>query len=380
MDLNNAKIRETCTDAVFERGQDYRDEGHIQRIERFGDVVTAAVRGTNLYDVTVDLSEYTINSQCTCPYEGTGECKHVVAVLLDVVADPPQDESERVEMVIEDVSSNDLRAFVRDALAESPNLREQFLARFGDGGKSVEAYRDEIEELFNQHTQHYPVVTEAIDFSHFFEVAEQYRERERYRAAATVYRACSKESTTTTTASMPHTTTTRRPYVLRSMNTSTACSLPTQATTNSNNTPAHSKLSQCPNRESTRSSSDVRSTPSKRDDDLTRSRKPAVDHRFRRGPSTARHAIPPDVTRRRRVFARQDPGERDRECCDPRDADPIGSQTRHPRALRGNVAKSPRSRTTRSQGEHSAHAADRIRNRSDRRCDPVRILVGFRSQ
>jgi uncharacterized Zn finger protein len=94
MDLYKEEIRETCADAVFERGRDYRDEGHIQRIERFG-----------------------------------------------------------------------------------------------DGGKSVEAYRDEIEELFDQHTEDYPVVTEAIDFSHFFEVAEQYRERECYRAAATVYRA-----------------------------------------------------------------------------------------------------------------------------------------------------------------------------------------------
>jgi uncharacterized Zn finger protein len=188
MDLNSENIRETCTDAVFERGRDYRDEGRIQRIERFGDVVTATVRGTSLYDVTVDLGEHTIDARCTCPYEDAGECKHVVAVLLDVVADPPQDESERVERLIEDVSLDDLRAFVRDTLAENPDLREQFLARFGDGGKSVEEYRDEIEELFDQHTEDYPVVTEAIDFSHFFEVAEQYRERERYRAAATVYR------------------------------------------------------------------------------------------------------------------------------------------------------------------------------------------------
>jgi uncharacterized Zn finger protein len=189
MDLDKTKIREICTEAVFKRGQDYRDEGHGQRIERFGDVVTAAVRGTNLYDVTVELGENTIDARCTCPYEEAGECKHVVAVLLDVVADPPQDESERIEMVIEDVSPDDLRAFVHDALAENPDLREQFLARFGDGGKSIEAYRDEIEELFDQHTQHYPVVTEAIDFSHVFELAEQCRERERYRAAATVYRA-----------------------------------------------------------------------------------------------------------------------------------------------------------------------------------------------
>ena len=189
MDLDEANIRKTCTDAVFERGRNYRNEGRIQRIKRFGDVVTAAVRGSCLYDVRVELGENTIDARCTCPYEGAGECKHVVAVLLDVVADPPQDENECVEMVMGNVSSDNLRAFVHDALAENPDLHARFLARFSDGGKSVEEYRDEIEELFEQHTQHYPVVTEAIDFSHFFEVAEQYLDRERYRAAATVYRA-----------------------------------------------------------------------------------------------------------------------------------------------------------------------------------------------
>jgi hypothetical protein len=29
MNLRKASIRETCTDAVFERGRDYRDEGRI---------------------------------------------------------------------------------------------------------------------------------------------------------------------------------------------------------------------------------------------------------------------------------------------------------------------------------------------------------------
>ncbi len=37
MDLDKANIRETCTDAVFEHGRNYRNEGRIQRIERFGD-------------------------------------------------------------------------------------------------------------------------------------------------------------------------------------------------------------------------------------------------------------------------------------------------------------------------------------------------------
>ena len=189
MNIDEKTIRNLCTDPVFERGQKYCNEGRIQRIERFDDVVTAAVQGSSLYDVTVELGRNTTDTQCTCPYDGAGECKHVVAVLLDVVADPPSDESDRVESVLRDVPVDDLREFVRDALAARPDLRDRLLARFGDEGKPFEAYRAEIERLFDQHTQDYPVVTDAIDFSHLFDIAEQYRERERYLEATTVYRA-----------------------------------------------------------------------------------------------------------------------------------------------------------------------------------------------
>lgn len=65
MNVDEGVIRSLCTDAVFERGQKYRDEEHIQRVERFDDV---------------------------CPYRGAGECKHVVAVLREVVDDPPGEE------------------------------------------------------------------------------------------------------------------------------------------------------------------------------------------------------------------------------------------------------------------------------------------------
>lgn len=189
MNIDERIIRGLCTDAVFERAKKYRNESRIRRIEQFSDVITAEVQGSDLYDVVVEPSKNSIDARCTCPYRGPGECKHVVTVLLDVVNDPPDDESERVEPVIEDVRPDDLRAFVRDVLAEDPDLRERFLARFSDGDKSIEKYREKIQILFDQHTQDYPVVTDAIDFSHFFKLAALYRDGDRYRAAATVYRA-----------------------------------------------------------------------------------------------------------------------------------------------------------------------------------------------
>jgi uncharacterized Zn finger protein len=191
MNVDRETIQNRSSDAVFERGENYRDEGRIQRLDRFGDLVTAAVSGSSRYDVTVEFGGRRIDTRCTCPYDGGGDCKHVVAVLLDIAASPPQDESERVEAVLDDVSADDLRGFVRDALAERAELREQFLARFGDDHKPVEAYREEIAQLFEQHAD--PTVFEAIDFSRFFEIAEQYRDRDRYLAAATVYRAVFEE-------------------------------------------------------------------------------------------------------------------------------------------------------------------------------------------
>ena len=191
MNVDRETIRSRSTDAVFERGENYRDEGRIQRLDRFDDLVTAAVSGSNLYDVTVEFGGRSIDTRCTCPYEGGGDCKHVVAVLLDIAANPPQDQSEDIETVLDDVSADDLREFVRDALAEDAELREQFLARFGDDHKSVEEYREEIAQLFEQHAD--PAVFDAIDFSRFFEIAEQYRDRDRYLAAATVYRAVFEE-------------------------------------------------------------------------------------------------------------------------------------------------------------------------------------------
>jgi uncharacterized Zn finger protein len=190
MDIGRDQIRDRCTEAVFERGETYRAEGRIQRRDRFGSLVTATVQGSRRYEVTVDLTEEAVSATCTCPYTGPGDCKHVVAVLLDVTENPPADESERIETVIDDVSFDDLRSFVVDELARNPETRERFLARFGDTHEqSVDEFRADVEQLFDEHTIDHAVVVEAIEFSRFLNSADRYRKRGRYRAAATIYRA-----------------------------------------------------------------------------------------------------------------------------------------------------------------------------------------------
>jgi len=189
MPVDQSDIRALCTDAVFERGRNYYDEGRIHERRRVDDVVTATVEGSRLYDVTLSLSEPDFDTSCTCPYDGSGECKHVVTVLLSLIDDPPTDEGDRLDAVFEDIEPADLQAFVREELARDDALRDRFFATFGaTSGKSHEAYREDVVHLFEEHTREYPVVVDAIDFSRFTDLGDRYRERGRHRQAAAVYR------------------------------------------------------------------------------------------------------------------------------------------------------------------------------------------------
>ena len=193
MALDRETIRNLCTDAVFERGQTYREEGRIRQLDRFDDTITVRVQGTELYETRVHLDSDEFDPHCTCPYSGPGECKHVVAVLLSVADEMPDDKSERIDNLVADVSTEGLRGFVHEELTRNPEMRERFLAEFDDASTvSPGEYRQKVARLFDQHTQEYPVVTGAIDFSQLTDLAERYRENENYEQAAAVYRGLSE--------------------------------------------------------------------------------------------------------------------------------------------------------------------------------------------
>ncbi|ELZ68603.1 zinc finger SWIM domain-containing protein [Haloferax prahovense DSM 18310] len=101
----------------------------------------------------------------------------------------PPDRGEQIDAVLTDIDEEDLQTFVRDELSRDSGMLGRFLARFGTGpGKSHTEYNQDVNDLFEKHTDRYPVVVEAIDFSQFTDVGEHYHERGRYRQAAAVYR------------------------------------------------------------------------------------------------------------------------------------------------------------------------------------------------
>ena len=188
MTVKQDGIRDICTDAVYERGENYYREGRIHDCTRVGDTVTATVQGSKLYDLTLSVSATDFDPSCSCPYDGPGACKHVVAVLLSLADEMPPDEREQIDTVLKGIDEDELHSFVRDELAHNRRMLDRFLARFGtEPGKPYSEYQKDVDDLFEEHTDQYPVVVDAIDFSQFTDIGDHYRERGQYRQAAAVY-------------------------------------------------------------------------------------------------------------------------------------------------------------------------------------------------
>lgn len=69
---------------TFERGVNYYERDRIQKLEVEGGDITAIVRGSRDYDISINIDDDTIRTVCSCPYDYAGDCKHIVAVLLAV--------------------------------------------------------------------------------------------------------------------------------------------------------------------------------------------------------------------------------------------------------------------------------------------------------
>lgn len=189
MTVKETDVRSLCTDTAFERGENYYAEGRIRNCTRVRDSITATVQGSKLYDLTLSLSASNFDHSCSCPYSGPGACKHVVAVLLSLADEMPPDRGEQIDNILTEIDEDELHAFVLDELSRDSRMFDRFFAQFSsEPGNSHTEYQKDVDDLIEKHTDQYPVIVDAIDFSQFTDVGEHYRERGRYQQAAAVYR------------------------------------------------------------------------------------------------------------------------------------------------------------------------------------------------
>lgn len=162
-----------ATTASYFKGEEYFTDGAVIKLWKEDEQYLAAVQGTQLYTVTITTRAENVQTNCTCPYEGEGVCKHVVAAILAFSKDPqfaktnfPQKEDTKeyaaeqvVTVLLNQASDVQVRKFFKTLLVNDPQVVNDF-SIFLQGSKETTA----TIELYQQH------ITAQLDVLDFDEL------------------------------------------------------------------------------------------------------------------------------------------------------------------------------------------------------------------
>ena len=128
--LTKDDIRAHTAGGSFERGQQYLADGAVQSLDQTGPhTLKARVHGSNIhpYVVRIEFDADDVTAvECTCPYHGGSWCKHIVAVLLNVLERDSRSTSEpaAVADVVSDLDRAQLVALLERLAEQHPSLLE----------------------------------------------------------------------------------------------------------------------------------------------------------------------------------------------------------------------------------------------------------------
>ena len=126
--LSEATIRRHASASSYERGESYYRAGAVVAVTQRGQTLRAEVEGSDVepYDIRLTFDKGGLTSAaCSCPYDFSGWCKHIVATLLVC-----HHQSETIEArptldaMIESLNPQQLKELIQELVAEQPNLVE----------------------------------------------------------------------------------------------------------------------------------------------------------------------------------------------------------------------------------------------------------------
>lgn len=165
--LSLKQIKHLAGERSFQRGQDYRDGGHVRSLLVHGDALTATVSGTEDYNARLAAKDGVLQHRCSCPVGAQGAfCKHRVAAALAWLGaravdglsrnpNPPPATDPTPIVSLDDLHpwliaqpSATLAGYLLDVAERDDRLREKLLrtaARATSKGVSLTAYRRSLE-------------------------------------------------------------------------------------------------------------------------------------------------------------------------------------------------------------------------------------------
>ena len=188
------QIQERCTEQSFTRGLDYFHAGAIGNPTLHDYTLSATCEGTDIdpYRVTVELMLTGIaTTDCSCPYDWGGDCKHIVALLLTYVEEPDAIYSLDILLAtLEAKPKSSLLQVISELLKRAPELVPIAQAYSDIPGTPpcpgplplVTVYREQIDSIFGggfleQHQLHH-VLSQLEDLRQHAESLAQLGETE----------------------------------------------------------------------------------------------------------------------------------------------------------------------------------------------------------
>lgn len=131
---------------ILSRGQDYYRRGYVESIDYDEGHVTAEVSGSEdepyLVDIDFDEDGEVEAWECDCPYDWGPVCKHTVAALLALQAEPLEERSQEVSAVktsvrelVERAEKEQLAALILEHCKEDKRFQSQVLSALEDSGE-----------------------------------------------------------------------------------------------------------------------------------------------------------------------------------------------------------------------------------------------------
>ena len=136
--LTEATVRRLARSQSYDRGENYYEQGAVLNVTKRGETLRAEVEGNQYepYQVTVELGDVGVtNTECSCPYDHGGLCKHRVAVLLTYLRDPETVTTHPpVSELLADCDRETLYDVLVDVLDDRPELAAEVEQRLAEEG------------------------------------------------------------------------------------------------------------------------------------------------------------------------------------------------------------------------------------------------------
>jgi hypothetical protein len=170
MEIPLNQFEQYIDETILKRGLDYFKRGHVASFDEItpGEF-EAVVEGNEQYTVSLKVRNNTvIENSCTCPYDYGSVCKHLAAVLFYMQQDElglklPVNKkgaknksatkrktvSEQVDELLDSLSHDDLKKFIKEQSLTDAVFRRSFLSGFAHkfSGESPAMYRQQVKNI-----------------------------------------------------------------------------------------------------------------------------------------------------------------------------------------------------------------------------------------